>query len=160
MITLRRATADDLVFLEVLDREITAPKFIAAGLPDDTLDVLCRQQFQARRTGYRATYPHHEQSIIELDGESVGQISIDWSTDRIVIVDISVAEAHRGRGIGSDVLTTVISGPDRRERSIELTVDSASPAQDLYRLLGFVPWVVHDERIGMRHIGGGAGQDG
>lgn len=42
--------------------------------------------------------------IAEVDGTPVGQVRVDYEPDGVGVVSVAVAPAHRGRGIGSEML--------------------------------------------------------
>ena len=116
-----------------------------ALLPPQLRDGLFEMQFRARQQHYAVTYPHARQAIIAVGDADVGQLVID-DTGRgdeardVRVVDISVAAAHRGRGIGSHVLRAVIADANATGRAVRLAVWSAnSDARRLYARLGFLP---------------------
>ena len=79
--------------------------------------------------------------------EPAGRLIVDVAADEVHVVDIALLARHRGRGIGTAVLDTVLSQADARGAPCELSVDRGSPAKRLYERLGFVD-VARDE---LRH---------
>ncbi|MEU7569434.1 GNAT family N-acetyltransferase [Streptomyces fradiae] len=61
----------------------------------------------------------------------------DWLDDSFVITELHVHPSHQGRGIGTELITT-ITGTAEERRSILSAIDTESPARRLYRSLGYV----------------------
>jgi ribosomal protein S18 acetylase RimI-like enzyme len=133
----RRAT-------QLADEAFTFDLFIStrdelAVLAADVRKPLLDMQFRAQRLQYAADYPSAEYEILGVDGEDVGELILDRGASEVRIVDITVHRSHRGRGIGSAVLTEVIDGADRAELPVTLSVWSTNVgAHRLYQRLGFV----------------------
>ncbi|WP_175409104.1 GNAT family N-acetyltransferase [Streptomyces sp. TRM64462] len=60
-----------------------------------------------------------------------------WLDDSFVITELHVHPAHQGRGLGTELITT-ITGTADEPRSILSAIDTESPARRLYRHLGYV----------------------
>ena len=69
------------------------------------------------------------------DGDARGYGTVDERTPEIVL---SVKPAHRGRGIGSELMVQLLrSIAARGDEQVSLSVQKANPALRLYRRLGF-----------------------
>jgi ribosomal protein S18 acetylase RimI-like enzyme len=55
-----------------------------------------------------------------------------------VIVDVALLPAHRGRGIGTALLTPILDEAERTGRAVSIHVARENPARRLYDRLGFV----------------------
>jgi len=53
-------------------------------------------------------------------------------------IGIAVVPVHRGKGVGSALLTALLDRSDSRYPAISLSVDPENPAVNLYRRFGFV----------------------
>jgi ribosomal protein S18 acetylase RimI-like enzyme len=59
------------------------------------------------------------------------------SETTLLIVDLSLLPAWRGRGIGSDVLRAVFAQAGLRQQAVRIHVERFNPALRLYQRLGF-----------------------
>ena len=71
-----------------------------------------------------------------LAGENRGYGHIDDSTPEL---SIAVLPAHRGRGVGTLLLTHLMIAAGLKHRSVSLSVQADNPARHLYDRLGFAP---------------------
>lgn len=140
-LALRPAGAPDDALRRSWFAETKRAEFAPLGLPESTLAALCDQQYDARDAGYAQQFPGAEHLVVELDGAPVGALIVDGLHDAptVVVVDIVIAEPHRGHGIGGRVLAEIVDTADRRGAAVELTVDHGNPARRLYERLGFEP---------------------
>lgn len=127
---------DDAAFRETLFRETFGDMF--AGLDEALRDLVLRQQFAAQTAGYRADHPAARFDIVEAGGAPVGRIVTELAPDALLIVDVALRKAARGRGTGTVVLQEICAeaaaaGVPVRLRVLATNVD----AQRLYRRLGF-----------------------
>ncbi|MCH0543375.1 GNAT family N-acetyltransferase [Streptomyces sp. MUM 203J] len=60
-----------------------------------------------------------------------------WLDDSFVITELHVHPDYQGRGIGTELITTITARADE-PRSILSAIDTESPARRLYRSLGYV----------------------
>ena len=115
-------------------------------LPAPTRDALLEMQFRAQAAQYAAAYPHARREIVVADGVDTGRVIVDDTGDAVHIVDVTVACAHRGRGIGTAVVRAVIAEADATARPVRLSVWCANQgARRLYARLGFTPLAGVDE---------------
>lgn len=79
--------------------------------------------------------------LVALDGDSVvGYVGSQSVLDQADMMNIAVAETHRGRGIGVQLVESLIDALNKRGvRALLLEVRASNqPAQGLYEKLGFV----------------------
>jgi GNAT superfamily N-acetyltransferase len=100
-ILLRTTDDEDEVFLADLFFDVRSVEFLQTGLTETQLKPLLTMQYHAQKQSYNAQYPKAEHSIIEVDGEKVGQLLINRSGKNIHLVDISILHNFRGKGAGS-----------------------------------------------------------
>ena len=107
-------------------------------LPPSSRDTLLAMQFRAQRQQYAVSHPEASHQILVADGVDIGQLILDESPTAIRIVDVSIHQAYRGRGIASAVLGDVISSAERVGLPVQLSVWSTNAgARRLYERLGF-----------------------
>jgi ribosomal protein S18 acetylase RimI-like enzyme len=83
----------------------------------------------------------HEIMAVDADGTPVGFVAVgveEWNR-RLVVHQVTVAPAHRGRGIGGELMRRALAhGRERGARTAWLEVTSVNvPAVRAYRRMGF-----------------------
>ena len=86
--------------------------FLASRSPAESLDgvapgvaeILSKQQFAGQEATYRTAYPEGRFDIIDRDGVPAGRIVTVQSAAALRLVDIALLPAHRGNGIGTQIL--------------------------------------------------------
>lgn len=141
MTTTRRATVDDLPFLEevfviAMDWNPATAKGAAHWHADAT--------FQKYLGGFPR--PTDFGLIAERGGERVGAAwsryftaadeSYGFVSETTPEISIGVLEGRRGEGIGRALLNALIAASNS---DLSLSVEDDNPAQELYRKQGFVP---------------------
>ena len=137
-ITLRPAQPDDEGFLFELYAGTRREEMQAWGLDGAMLDQMLRMQFDGRQGTYRVQFARADHHIIVHEGRSVGRILIDRSGTEIVLVDVALLPALRGRGIGTGLLRDLLDEAAEAGRAVRLKVLLTNPARRLYERLGFV----------------------
>lgn len=153
---IRHPTAADESFCRSLFSENRAAQFAPLGLDENVLHAMLDQQFDAQRTSYARQFPNAETFIVAHAGVAVGRIILTLqqsppvsneaiekaSPDGLTLhmIDITIAAAARGRGIGSGVIDRLARvghalGATRFTLSVLRTNDAA---RQLYERLGFV----------------------
>jgi len=135
---LRPAQAADEDFLFELYRDSLADEFASLPLRGAQLDFLVRMQFQARESGYSATFPHAADRIIVRGGKRIGRLLVAADEQEVRILDLAVLAAERGAGAGSFAIGEALREAAAAARALRLSVlKSNLPAASLYRRLGF-----------------------
>jgi ribosomal protein S18 acetylase RimI-like enzyme len=135
-IDVRAATDADDDLLLALFAEERRVELEQLPLPDEQKAAFVLQQFDAQRRGHAAQFPGLERSIIVADGDDVGRLDLHRDEERVRVVEIVVAEAHRGRGIGTTVLERAIR--DAGSTPVALSVEATNEgARRLYERLQF-----------------------
>ena len=137
-IALRPAQPDDEDFLFDLYAGTRRAEMEAWGLDDAMLAQMLRMQFAGQQGTYRAQFPQADHRIILHDGVPVGRILIDREGPEIVLVDVALVPALRGRGIGTWLLKDLLAEAAEADRPVRLKVVLTNPARRLYERLGFV----------------------
>jgi GNAT superfamily N-acetyltransferase len=135
---IRPSTDYDYSFLSQLYQS-TRDDLDLINAEKDFIDHLKETQFQAQTQSYAETYPNALTFIIEYHHEKVGRIILDFGSVEILIVDISLLEKARGKGLGSGVIKSFTHCADQVKVPLKLSVLSNNLiAKRLYTNLGFV----------------------
>lgn len=138
----RRATTDDGAFVDGL--LLADARAGLALVPEPLRSDLAAMQVRARRAGYATDWPAAVDWILEVDGRPVGRLLCADDGDSVHVVDVRVASAVRGRGVGGAALRSLLEDADASGRAVTLRVAPGNPAVALYRRLGFVDATDHD----------------
>ena len=147
-IAYRPMTDADLPFVEALFASTRAEEFALTGLAPEQLQALLVQQHKAQHHHYRLHHSAAEWLIVERADEPIGRLYLDRSGESDRVIDISLAPAARGQGIGGAILADVIADAQARERTVSIHVETRNPARRLYERLGFE--IVGDAGIYLR----------
>jgi ribosomal protein S18 acetylase RimI-like enzyme len=127
-IALRPATPEDMAF--------------ARGLYLDNMrEVSQRIGFvwdEAQQTArFNARFVVVEVSIIVLDGADIGWMQIAASDTELFLKQFFVHPKHQRRGIGTELLRSLIERASRDRKAVTLGVVKGNPARSLYERHGF-----------------------
>lgn len=141
-IRLRPARAEDHEFLFNLHCLTMRSAIEATWGWDDSWQ---RREFVQRVTDYEA-------AIVERAGVRCGGLVTEWLADSLYVHELQVLPEYQGRGLGSQVLQSVIDRAAQAGRPVTLSVLEANPrACALYTRLGFVTTANEPPFIRMRH---------
>jgi ribosomal protein S18 acetylase RimI-like enzyme len=112
-------------------------------------------QFSAQDSHYREHYPGATLDLIEVDGRLAGRLYVHRGEQDIRIMDIALAPEFRGRGIGTELLRSLIAEADESDRKLSIHVEFNNPARSLYDRLGFQPAGEHGVYVLMERPPGG-----
>ena len=138
-ITLRPATADDLDWLLELRAEVMRPDLTRLGVFDE---VRVRQRM-------RDAYDPAHTRVVVVDGRDVGSIAVRPADGARWIEHFYLEPSVQGRGVGAEVLRTVLAEPGRASFRLNVLVGSA--ARRLYERHGFVLDAADDVDAYMTH---------
>lgn len=136
-ITTRSATDADRPFRIELYASTREAELAVLPWDETARRAFIQQQFNARERSWQATFPAAAHEIVEVDSERVGVIATVDSEGSLHVLDIALLAPHRGRGLGTTVLSRILAEADRSGRAVSLHVDVESPARRLYERLGF-----------------------
>lgn len=135
---LRLAEPSDEPFLLELYGATYGQQFALVPLAPAQREMLVRMQFNAQRSGYRQQFPASQDYLILTGGERAGRLWLDESPDEARVIDISIAPAQQGRGLGRAVLEHVIANAATAGKRVRLSVARMNArAFELYLRLGF-----------------------
>lgn len=138
-IRFRPARDEDLPFLAELYAATRWQELEQTGWPVEARLRFLGEQFELQRVHYARYRPAAERMVIERDGAPIGRLEVDDMADRLHIVDISLAPASRGGGIGTAILGDLQRLAAESGRKVSIYVEKQNPALGLYRRFGFVP---------------------
>ncbi len=134
---LRPETPADEAFLFRLFASTRAAEVASLAGGEAVRETFLRIQHMAQRAGHAAQHPRAERSIVLVDGAPGGRWVVDRSGPALVLVDVALLPEHRGKGLGSALLRTLLAEAGRQRRAVALHVLRSSPAARLYERLGF-----------------------
>lgn len=100
-------------------------------------EAFLRMQFAAQDTHYRATFPAASYDLIVCGEQVLGRLYVDRGEDAWLVLDLALLPRHRGKGIGTRLLTQVQAGAAAAGKPVHLHVERFNPARRLYDRLGF-----------------------
>jgi len=96
-----------------------------------------RQQFEAQDSYYREHYRDTTWEVVLADGVPAGRLYVARWPEEIRVIDIALLPAHRGRGLGTRLLTEVFDEARSAGKPVRIHVEVMNPARALYERLGF-----------------------
>ncbi len=136
---LRPAEEADRPFLVDLYGSTREQELAQVDWDDGQKRAFVEHQFTAQDAHYRQNYPGATLDLIEVGGERAGRLYVFRGKSDIRIMDIALAPAFRGRGIGTQLLRALIGEADASGRNLSIHVEYDNPARSLYDRLGFRP---------------------
>jgi ribosomal protein S18 acetylase RimI-like enzyme len=128
---------EDRAFLVELYGESRAGELALVDWDEGTKAAFVEQQFSAQDEHYRRNYDGATLDIVMVGGERAGRLYVHRGERDIRIVDILLAPAFRGRGIGSGLLRRLVDEARDGTRVLSVHVEMHNPARALYERLGF-----------------------
>ena len=150
MAGLRPATEADRDFLLSVYASTREDELARVDWEEGAREAFLEHQFSAQDSHYRANYPGATFDVIEVDGEPAGRLYVHRGAEEIRIMDIALAPAFRGQGIGTELLRELMSEAAASARSLSIHVEMNNPARRLYERLGFEPAGEHGIYVLMR----------
>lgn len=94
-------------------------------------------QFEAQHRHYQEHYPRARFDVVLMGGVPAGRLYVDVWTDQIRLVDVALLPEHRGRGLGTRLIRSVLDEGAAAGRPVTIHVEQFNPALRLYERLGF-----------------------
>jgi ribosomal protein S18 acetylase RimI-like enzyme len=136
-VALRPVRAGDRPFLAQLYASTRADELAILPWSDEQKAAFVAQQFEAQDVHYRTHYGGAAFDLIEVDGAPAGRLYVHRGPSEIRIVDIALAPAFRGRGLGTRMLGALAEEADDAGCTLTIHVELHNPARRLYERLGF-----------------------
>jgi ribosomal protein S18 acetylase RimI-like enzyme len=138
-VRLRPVADGDRDFLVTLYSSTRDEELAAVDWDEGAKRGFVEQQFTAQDRHYRTNYPGATLDLIEVDGAPAGRLYVHRGPSDIRIMDIALAPEFRGRGIGTELLRSLMEEADASGRKLSIHVEMNNPARSLYERLGFAP---------------------
>jgi len=135
----RPEAAADEAFLFALHESVKGPELALLPVPGPMRRQLLEMQFRAMTMSYRSSFPAGRFEIITLDEAPIGRLITDDSRGGLHIAYIALLPEWRNRGIGTELMTSVLDKPRRLGSICEAIVAVDNQASLLlWSRLGFV----------------------
>ncbi|MBN9518952.1 GNAT family N-acetyltransferase [bacterium] len=136
-VALRPAGPDDAEFLYRVYASTRYEELAPAGWPPEQVEAFLRMQFRAQSKHYREYFPDASFDVVVCGAAAAGRLYVDRRADEIRIVDIALLPEFRRAGVGTCLLTGLLSEAAAAGVPVRINVEANNPAQGLYRRLGF-----------------------
>ena len=147
-LALRPARDGDAEFLARLYASTRVDDPALAGWSEQQREAFIVQQFHAQTVHYSQHYADASFDVVIVGGETAGRLIVDRRERELDLVDISLLPEHRGRGIGTALLQTLLDEGDGCGMTVGLQVQCYNRALRLYKRLGFS--IVEDAGVYLR----------
>jgi RimJ/RimL family protein N-acetyltransferase len=136
-LSLRPMLPEDLEFLYRVYASTREDELAPLRWSQSEQEAFLHMQFTAQHTYYQQQFGSAHYQIIQMDGEPVGRLYLDYRTDSLHIIDIALLTPFRNQGIGTHFLSEILAEGEKRKLPVRLHVAFFNSAQRLYQRLGF-----------------------
>lgn len=136
-VTLRPTTDADLNFLHRLYATTREDELKQVAWTEEQKAAFVSQQFHAQHQFWHENYTDTSWDLVLKDDEPIGRLYVARWPEDIRIVDIALIPEHRGSGIGTRLLRSLLEEGDASGRKVSIHVEIFNPARRLYERLGF-----------------------
>jgi GNAT superfamily N-acetyltransferase len=137
-VTLRPAAEADGDFLRRVYASSRSMEMAAVPWTGEEQAEFLRGQYELQDRHYRTAYEGAEFSIVVINGHDAGRLIVHRGPKVTEIMDLTLLEAFRGRGIGSGIIRGLMDEAARTGNSLRLWVEQFNPARRLYDRMGFI----------------------
>jgi ribosomal protein S18 acetylase RimI-like enzyme len=134
--TLRPVCGDDMNFLQTVYASTRADELTQLPWNEEQRSAFIRMQFTAQRQHYLKFYPNAKQEVILIGEEPIGRLYVNRG-DAIHIIDITVLPEHRGKGIGTAILSALIEEATEARKATTIYVETYNRSKQLFERFGF-----------------------
>ncbi len=135
--TLRDENCQDELFLLDLYATSRAQEMAAVPWSSEQKEAFLKMQFQAQHDYYKEKYSSASFQIVVEEGVAIGRLYVLREPEVIRILDITIIEAKRGKGVGTQLLQRVLDEATQSQRPVEIYVETVNPSLRLFERLGF-----------------------
>jgi ribosomal protein S18 acetylase RimI-like enzyme len=126
VLSYQKATVQDLDYLMWLREETMTEHFLKTGISSTQQDHK-----------ERILYCFDNAQLIFLNGQRIGLLKVLEDSEKIELIQIQLEPFHQGKGIGQEVLNSIIEKSRREGKPLSLSVLKGNRARKLYERLGF-----------------------
>jgi ribosomal protein S18 acetylase RimI-like enzyme len=128
---------DDVEFLYAVYASTRQEELERLDWSPEQKDVFLRFQFEAQQAYYLDQFPSARYSIILLNQTPAGRLYVDRRENEIRIIDIALLPDRRGRGVGGELMRSILDEAAGQSRPVRIHVGKENVAMRLYERLGF-----------------------
>jgi len=132
----RPATDGDADFLFELFAS-TRVDITLSDIPLKQKRLIMRQQFHAQTTHYASHFSQADFLIVMQGKTRIGRLVIDRDQTEIRVIDIAILPQWRGQGIGTRLMTDILTEGRVSDRPVRLHAEKMGRVVEFYRRLGF-----------------------
>lgn len=136
-LSLRPISDADVPFLRTLYASTREEELAQTPWSDAQKAEFLDFQFDAQHQHYQKHFSNADFDIVELAGQAIGRLYVDYREDEIRIVDIALLPEYRNMRHGQTLLRAVMDVGEERMQKISIHVEQFNPAMRLYIRLGF-----------------------
>lgn len=85
----------------------------------------------------RITHLFTKAKIVILNGQRIGLLKLNEEENMVEIVQVQIDPKYQGKGIGRQIIRSVIENSLKQRKDISLSVLKENPAKGLYLRMGF-----------------------
>ncbi|KAA0016827.1 GNAT family N-acetyltransferase [Salinicola corii] len=128
----------DNLFLMNLYASTREWEFALTVWPEDEKKDFLKRQFEAQKLHYERLFPNAVCRIIVLDNVDIGRLYLNKEDECLRIIEMSLLPTYQRRGIGTDILRSLLNEASGGKVPVRLKVEKDSPARHLYLRHHFV----------------------
>ena len=136
-ISLRPAGPDDAEALYRIYASTREDELAVVPWDSHAKEEFLRMQFAAQDTDYHARYPDASYDLVMAGEQVLGRLYVHRGETVWQVLDIALLPEHRGKGLGTQLLTEVLAAAAAAAKPVQMHVEQFNPAQRLYDRLGF-----------------------
>ena len=148
-VTFRIIADEDKAFLRDVYADSRAWELAHTTWSEKEFREFLDKQFDLQTIGYQQSFIGAIHRIIQLDGVDIGRLIVLRTDELLRIIDLSIMTDYRGRGIGADILKSLINEAVGGKVPVKLSVERGNPAINLYKRLDFKPVAMNANHIEM-----------
>ena len=135
--TLRTVRADDERFLFELYASSRAEEMAQVPWDATQIEAFLRRQFAAQQQDYQRRFPDGEHLAVLSGDQPIGHLYVARRAEEIRILDIALVPDHRGKGIGTRLISNLMDEARQAQKPLRIYVEQANPSLHLFERLGF-----------------------
>lgn len=131
------STEEDSEFFMELYSEIKSSELHLDLWPEAFRIQMIEMQYNAFMQSTNSEFPNYYDYLILFKSEKVGRLQLDKNEQGFRIINISLLNSFRNKGLGSTIIKEILSEASNKNAPVSLEVDKVNPAFNLYSRLGF-----------------------